>query len=61
MHGLAHYYFYSVHTYVDLGIGIRVTGGVKCYNCGDLHTVITDVASDLLTPQTNLVKGKVYI
>ena len=33
--------------YIDLGIGVKVAGGVKCDKCGRLHTVITDVTDNL--------------
>ena len=39
----------------DLGIGIRVAGGVRCEKCGALHTVITDVTT---TDLPNLYKGQ---
>ncbi|CAI8015132.1 hypothetical protein GBAR_LOCUS9421 [Geodia barretti] len=38
----------------DLGIGIRVAGGVGCEKCGELHTVITDVTT---TDIPNQYKG----
>ena len=45
---------YHVSVSSDLGIGIRVAGGVGCEKCGELHTVITDVTT---TDIPNQYKG----
>lgn len=36
---------------LDLGVGFRVTGGVRCFSCKTLHTVVTAVSADLAMPE----------
>ena len=50
--------FTHPHTNTDLGIGVKVAGGVKCEKCGNLHTVITDVQGNS-APQ--LYKGRIIL
>ena len=51
------FYFISFIS-ADLGVGLKIMGGVKCDRCQKLHAVITSIFTSGENLHTDLKEGK---
>ena len=51
---------YSTNISTDLGVGLKIMGGVKCDRCHNLHAVITSVFATNEDLHPDIKEGKLW-